>query len=317
MNDQVMEQAPTPSIEDRAAAAFMNFMGDKPKQPVKQAAPEPETEQTTEAPEVAPDGDSDTTPQTAEEFFEFEHEGQKYALPKPLEKAVMQQRDYTQKTQETSAQRKTLEVLHEQTRVANMQAEFQRDSATELEQLRAYDAVLAQAGQIDWASMSTDEVMRKKIQLDTWKDERAKIAQGLQGKYQEWTQRRDNAVKELRAKAIEAAASAIPGFNTDTQKAVREHAMTEGYTEAELSQADLDPRHWKTLWKAQQFDLLKAKAAKTVSDVKTVKTTPSNPMPAQVKEKLAFNKQMQKAATPHDKNKLVESRVSQMFSKRF
>jgi hypothetical protein len=316
MNDQVMEQASTPSIEQRAADAFLGFMGDKPKQPPKQAA-QPEPEQTTEAPEVAPDGDSDTTPQTAEEFFEFELDGQKYALPKPLEKAVMQQRDYTQKTQETSAQRKALEVLHEQARIGNMQAEFQKEAGPDLEQLRAYDAVLAQAGQIDWASMSTDEVMRKKIQLDQWKDERAKIAQGLQSKHQQWMERRENAVKELRAKAIEAASSSIPGFNEATQKAVKEHALSEGYTEAELSQADLDPRHWKTLWKAKQFDELKAKAAKTVTDVKTVKTTPSNPMSPQTKEKLAFNKQMQKASSAQDKNKLVEQRVSSLFSKRF
>lgn len=312
MNEQ-LEQGPAPSIEDRAAAAFLNFMGDKPKE--KEAEPE----QTTEAPEAAPDGDvgdTNETAPTAEEFFEFEVDGQKYALPKPLEKAVLQHKDYTQKTQEVSAQRKALETLHEQARIANMQAEFQRETADDFKQLQAYDAVLAQASQIDWASMTTDEVMRRKIQLDQWKDERSKIVSSLQDKHSQWTHKRDSAVKELKAKALEAASAAIPNWSESTLKAVREHALTDGYTEAELSQVDLDPRHLKTLWKAQQFDLLKAKATKTVSDVKTVKTTASNPMPQAVKDKLAFGKQLQKATTAHDRNKLVERRVSSLFDKR-
>jgi hypothetical protein len=328
-NQTPVEQGPAPSIEQRAAAAFSNFMGfneQKPKpQPKTQAPAQIEPEQPTEAPETAPDGETnaasdtggDEAAPTAEEFFEFEVDGQRYQLPKPLEKAVMQERDYTQKSQKIAEQRKTYETLAEQARIANMQAEFTREIQSELDQLRAFDAVLEQQRQVDVSSMSTDELYRRKMQLDSWKEQRDAIKQGLEGKYREWTGKRDEAIKALRAKANETAASRIPGWNDATQKAVREHALSEGYTEAELEQAGLDPRHWVTLWKAQQFDAVKAKAAKTVTDVKSIKTTPSNPMPQQVKEKLAFNKQLQKTApNSSERNKLVESRIGAMFAKR-
>jgi hypothetical protein len=317
MNQQVVEQGPAPSIEDRAAAAFTHFMGFEEK-PQKQA-PQPEPEQSTEAPEAAPEGESGDTTQeapTAEEFFEFEMEGQKYQLPKSLEKAVMQERDYTQKSQKIAEQRKTWETLNEQARIANMRVEFEKEVAQEYQQLQAFDAVLNQQSQIDWGSMSTDEIVKRKIQLDTWKEQRDAIRQGLERKYQEWTGKRDEAIKSLRQKAAETAATRIPGWNEATQKAVREHALTEGYTEAELEQAGLDPRHWVTLWKAREFDQLKAKATKTVSEVRSVKTTPSNPMPQHVKEKLAFNKQVQKTApNSSERNKLVEQRAASLFSR--
>lgn len=317
MNQQVVEQGPAPSIEDRAAAAFTNFMGFEQKPQMK--APQPEPEQSTEAPEAAPEGevsDTDQTAPTAEEFFEFEMEGQKYQLPKSLEKAVMQERDYTQKSQKVAEQRKTWETLNEQARIANMRTEFEKEVAQEYQQLQAFDAVLSQQSQIDWGSMSTDEIVKRKIQLDTWKEQRDAIRQGLERKYQEWTGKRDEAIKSLRQKAAETAATRIPGWNEATQKAVREHALTEGYTEAELEQAGLDPRHWVTLWKAREFDQLKAKATKTVSEVRSVKTTPSNPMPQHVKEKLAFNKQVQKTApNSSERNKLVEQRAASLFSR--
>jgi hypothetical protein len=153
-------------------------------------------------------------------------------------------------------------------------------------------------------------------QREAWKEQRDAIRQGLERKYQEWTGKRDEAIKSLRQKAAETAATRIPGWNEATQKAVREHALTEGYTEAELEQAGLDPRHWVTLWKAREFDQLKAKATKTVSEVRSVKTTPSNPMPQHVKEKLAFNKQVQKTApNSSERNKLVEQRAASLFSR--
>lgn len=310
MNNPTGEQGPAPSPEERVAAAFGNFMGFE--------EPKPEApEQSTEAPEAAPEEAAEATNEpTAEEFFEFEAEGKKYQIPKELEKNFLQHKDYTQKTQAIAEQRKTYETLAEQARIANMRAEFEQGIAQELEQLRAFDTVLSQQSQIDWSSMSTDEILKRKLQIDQWKEQRDSIKQQLEGKYREWNAKRDEAVKGLKAKAAEVAATRIPGWNEAVQKAVKEHALTEGYTEVELDQAGLDPRHWVTLWKAQQFDQLKAKAKSTVSDVKSVKTTPANPMPQSVKDKLAFNKQVQKTApNSSERNKLVEQRAASLFSR--
>lgn len=320
-NETPMEQAPAASVEERVGRAFSNFMGyDKPKEqkaaPVQQREPDPE--QSNEPTEAAPETDSgdNTDAPTAEEFFEFETNGKKYQIPKELESNFLQQKDYTQKTQAIAEQRKTWETLAEQARVANMQAEFHKEIGQELQQLQAFDAVLSNQRQIDWSTMTTDEIVKHKIQLDSWKEQRDAIKAQLDAKYREFTGKRDEAIKALRQKANETAASRIPGWNDATQKAVRDHALSEGYTEGELEQAGLDPRHWVTLWKAQQFDAAKARATKTVSDVKSVKTTPSNPMPQAVKDKLAFNKQMQKANSYYEKQALVKDRVGSLFAKR-
>ena len=44
--------------------------------------------------------------QTEPETFEFEYEGTKHTLPKQLEKALMQERDYTQKSQQLAERNK-------------------------------------------------------------------------------------------------------------------------------------------------------------------------------------------------------------------
>jgi hypothetical protein len=166
---------------------------------------------------------------------------------------------------------------------------------------------------VDWSNMTTDEAFRKKLQLDQWKDEREAIAKGLADKRQEFEKKVQESLTELKKKALDTVSKKIPNWSEAEAKAIREHAISEGYTEAELNSI-VDPRHTLTLWKAKQFDQLKAKATKTVTDVKTVKTTSSNPMPQHVKEKLNFRKAIAKAQ-PHEKRKLVEARAAQIFSR--
>lgn len=309
-----MEQGPAPSIESRIEAMMLG----KPKPEIKQApkeapieAAEPEGEapeaEETEAPEA-----QEATP-TAEDLFEIEVDGETFALPKKLEKAVLQERDYTQKTQSLAEQRKQFELLHEQARIASFRQEFEAEASAELQQLQAYDAVLKQP--IDWTSMSTDEVIRKKLQLDQWKDEREAIAKSLQSKHQQFEKKTQDALKELKAKAQETISKRIPNWSEAEAKAIRDHAISDGYTEAELNSI-IDPRHTLTLWKARQFDLLKAKATKTVTDVKTVKTTPSNPMPQKTKELLNYRKTLQKTQpNSPERKRAVEERIASIFSR--
>jgi hypothetical protein len=98
METQNVEQGPAPSIEERAAALF---------------ADEPQKEATQEEPKapVAEEAEATET-QAPEETFEIEVDGEKFALPKKLEKAVLQERDYTQKAQAIAEQRKQFELLH-------------------------------------------------------------------------------------------------------------------------------------------------------------------------------------------------------------
>jgi hypothetical protein len=309
MGTPIVEQGQAPSIESRIENALF---GQPTK--VKPKAPEAEVSAEPEAPEIEeteqPEGEEAPA---VEEIFEFEQDGVKYALPKALEKAVLQERDYTQKTQTLAEQRKQFELLHEQARIANFRQEFESEVATELQQLQAYDAVLKQP--IDWSQMTTDEAFRKKLQLDQWKDEREAIAKTLHGKHQQYEKKTQDALKELKTKALDTISKRIPNWNEAEAKALREHALSDGYTAAELDSI-LDPRHTLTLWKAKQFDQLRAKASKTVTDVKTVKTTPSNPMTPQTKNYLNYRKTLQKTApNSPQRRRAVEERIADKFSR--
>lgn len=289
------EQPAQDSVEDRIA----NVFGDAEKpEDTQEAASEPTAE------EAKPPID---------ETFELEMDGEKFVLPKKLEKGFMQEKDYTQKSQTLAEQRRTLDLVHEQARIAQMQQQFQGEISPELQQLQMLDTVIKQSQSIDWASMSTDELIRKRLDLDGLKEQRNTLLQALEGKRTEWTQKQQGEFAKLKTQSLETIKKRVPGWSDDLAKSVREHALSDGYTEAELSSI-LDPRHAVTLWKAQQFDQLQAKAQKTVQDVKSVKTTPSNPMPQQVKDKLNYRKaiaKVQRGTSEHQR--IVQDRVAQLF----
>lgn len=305
------------SVESRIESAL--FGSTKPKakpaqqqQPIgdEPAAQAPSTDEPTNDEAEAGEG----TAPAVDETFEFEMDGEKYVLPKKLEKAVMQDRDYRQKTMSISEKEKNYELLNEQARVSHMQRQFETEIAKELQQIQAYDAVLNQP--VDWNSMTPDDRHLKDLQIRQWEKERAQLERQIQGKHHEWSQKTEAALKNLQTKANELIAKRIPNYSDATWKTVSEHAKNDGYTESELKLI-IDPRHKVTLWKAQQFDEMRAKATKTVADVKAVKTTSNNPMPQAVKDKLSFRKQIARAApgTP-EYRQAVEARVGSLFSKR-
>lgn len=308
------EQAPAPSVEDRIASIFQG----KPKAPAnkapapKEQAQEEEVQEEptqTEETEAASESEEDTP---AEDTFELEHEGQKYRLPKALEKGFMQEKDYTQKSQSVAEQRRTLEMVQRQQRIAAMSGDFAQQIAQEQQQLQMIDWALSQP--INWQSLTTDEAIRKKIELDDWREQRGKIEKTIEGKRGEWGSKQAQEIAKLRAESLEVIQKKIPGWTEATAKEIRQHALSDGYTEEELN-AILDPRHAVTLWKAQQFDKLKSSAKQTVASVKNVKTTAtSSPMPQNVKDKLAYRKAIAKTQPGSaEQRALVTNRIAKIF----
>jgi hypothetical protein len=288
------------SLDDRISA----IMNGSPAEPeVKAPAIEEPEQQEAASDEV----DAPQIPET----FEFEMDGEKFVLPKKLEKSLMQERDYTQKTQDLAHKAKQIELRDEHARIQNFRAAFEHEVKDDVQQLAAYDAVLKQP--VDWNSLSTDDKVTQLAQRTQWEKEREALRIGLREKHQQWAQKTDQALRELASKADEVVKQRVPNWNADAWKSVSEHAKQDGYTDIELGAIN-DPRHKLTLWKAQQFDQLKAKATKTVVDAKSVKTTPSNPMPQHVKEKLAFRKEVSKFKPGSSEYKnSVDSRIAKIF----
>src|SRR5688572_9179336 len=111
MSDQMTDQAPTPSVEERAANLLFGTPPKKQQPPPVEAQAEPETQEA--EPSEGTEATTEEAP-TAEETFEFDADGVKYALPKQLERHVQNMRDYTQKSQVIADQRRTFEALNEQ-----------------------------------------------------------------------------------------------------------------------------------------------------------------------------------------------------------
>jgi hypothetical protein len=277
---QVTEQPSADSVtEDRIASIFGG--GDTAPAEPPQAASEPtETES-----EAAP----------AEETFELDIDGERYTLPKKLEKGFLQERDYTQKAQSLAEQRRVVELAQRNAHMAELAQQFQTDTSQEHQQLQALEWAIAQP--VDWNSMSTEDALRRKLQMDTWVQEKSRIEKTIGEKRKEWEAKQNESFAKLVKESLDVVAKRIPGWGPEVARKVTEHALTEGYTDTELRKANTDPRLAVTLWKAQQFDLLKSKAAPLAINAKTVKTTPTNPMPQKVRDDLNFRKVAQKANT--------------------
>lgn len=299
--DQPAAQPESPSIADRVAAQF--GITDHPEEPKETAPPNPEVTETAE--EEAP----------VEEFAEVEYEGQRYQVPKPLEKAILQERDYTQKTQSVADKQRTFEVLQEQGRVQQMRAQFEAEISQEVSQIRAYDSVLAQKP--NWDSLSDAEVARTMAQRNQWKEERDELDRSLNVKFNQYTQKREETIKEIRGKAAEVISKKIPSWNEAIAKEVREHAKSDGYTDVELQSMDLDPRHASTLYKAAQYDKLiagKAKAVQTATKAPPiVKPGTTRPMPQAVKNDLALKKAQANASSSSERAKIIQQRLEGRF----
>lgn len=268
--------------------------------------PQEEVEATGEA--------SEQEAEPTEETFEFELEGTKYALPKKLEKAVLQERDYTQKSQQLAEQRRAVEIQQQQFKQLELRQKFNNDVAAEIKQLHMIDAVLEQP--VNWQSMSTDEAFRHKIQLDDLRSQRDKLTQAVQSKYSEFQQQSQKQAQELQAKTLEALRQKIPNWDDKLAAQVTTHMREQGFTDADFESFNTHPKYVLAAWKAMQYDQLQAKATATVQQAKTLKSTSSKPMPQQTKELLNYRKALSKAPqNSPERKRLLEQRAASIFSR--
>lgn len=286
-------------IEDRVASIF-----DGTSQPAPETDAEPRA-----AEEVTEEAAS------LEEYFEYDYEGERYHLPKKLEKAVMQERDYTQKSQRLADQVRQAELRDQQLRIAGYEQEFQQGVAEITRKLAMFDEALEQAKATPWATMSTDEVIRRKLELDQWKEQREALSRQVESKRQEWRQKFEADMQKYRTDSMDALRKRVPAWSDDIAKEVRAHALGNyGLSEAEVNSI-IDPRHAEILYHAYLYAQAQKKAGEAVKKVNApIKSSSSTPMPQQVKDRLNYRKAMQKAAPGSQERKaLVQDRIAKIF----
>lgn len=287
----------SPSIEDRLAAQFEPDQpdGQQPEQPAGTETPEPESEA------------------AASEFVETEFNGKTYQVPPELKDALMAQSDYTRKTTEVAERSKAIEQKELAYRAYEAERKFNAAVKDDIAQMQEIDFSVKQWKSIDVTGMTSEQLWQVKTQVDNLKEKREELSRNVNSKWNAHQQEQIALANEAQSKAQDAVAKSIKGWGPEAKAAMRDYALTEGYTAAEIDTL-ADPRMVKTIWKAQQYDKLQAqKVQGKVQIAPTVKPGSSNPMPQQVRDKLALRKQLGSAKTSGEKAKVIERELMNRF----
>jgi len=308
MSDE-LDQAPAQSITDRIASKF--GFGSGGEAPAEQA----------EAPaEAAPETAEAEAPPTAEELAELEWDGYRFKAPAKVKEALMRQDDYTRKTQALAEERKSIDHLRQLAQSSQLERGFAESVVEENQQLGVIDAYLKEAAKVDWGSLTTEQMLRHKVEIDQIKEKRDALKASIAEKRSKFETELTAKMAELRKSALDLAAKKISGFNEETLKAVGDYAIAKGLSKAEVDNVLLDPRSAEILWEASQFSKIKASTSKAAD--KATKANPmlkpgaaSERMPADTASRLNFNKAMKSAATSGEKARIIEQRLAGVFSK--
>lgn len=283
-----------------------------PQQPPQPSDQVPEEQGATSEEPTAPEAEGEPT---APSFEEVEYEGETYQVPPKLKEAIIRQGDYTKKTQEVADQRRTMEVLQQESHISRLAEQFKTDTAQEHQQLQALDWALQQP--VDWNTMSTEDALRYKLRIDGWRDQKTALEKSIGEKRHDWERKQDETYRKIVNDSLSVVAKRIPGWSPAVAKSVTEHALSEGYTDHELRRANTDPRLAVTLWKAAQYDKARQSAQPAVAQAKAAKVSGSNPMPSDVKTRLNFRKAVARTeGKPTERKATVEARVMEIFGKR-
>jgi hypothetical protein len=273
-------------------------------------------------PEIQVDPTNETPVEEPDDgFAELEWEGQSVKVPKGIKEALLRNDDYTRKTQELAEQRRSVEQLREVMQTRQMEAAFSESVSAEQREIGVIDAYLEQAKRLDWSQMSTEQILRQRVELDSIRDRRKDLESAISGKRAKFTTELQAKLTEIRGKSRELASKSIPSFSEETEKTVREYAKSEGLTDPEIDNVLLDHRSFKVLWKASQFDKVKAatgKAQEAAAKVDRVLRpgAAGERMPAKTAANLNFQKAMKAAGNDSGaKARVIEQRLMGVFSK--
>ena len=217
-----------------------------------------------------------------------------------LKAGYLRHADYTQKTQQLGDERKQAseQVAQQMQQVQQMT----RDQA----RLMGMADDLAAFARADWQALfQQDPVQASQLQAQ-WKQtevQAQQLAQGLQAISQQQQQQAAERHQQASQSALTTLKTDIPGFGDVHLTAMRDLALTHGFTDAELAQVT-DVRTLKVLHEAAQWRALQAKKPAVQNKVKAAPPRASKPSAASVPQSKteAAWKQMQ---TKGDVNSLA------------
>lgn len=196
----------------------------------------------------------------AEEFEEVDYEGKRYSVPKPLKKAILQEADYTRKTQELADQRRKVEAAFAEHRQAreHQQAEFEEHAA-----LHALGRYLDTYKATDWTKAVEDDPVaanQRWIEYQTLKDQYTDRTARLTQKQQERALQSQREAARREEDGREALRREIRDWSPDLESNLRAFARERGVPNADDLRFALHPQETRILHDAYQYRQLLKKA---------------------------------------------------------
>jgi hypothetical protein len=302
MPEATADQAPVQSVEDRI---YAKFEAETPEhQLAREDAPEAEeVEATAESVEPEP------------ELVEVEYNGQMYQVPKELSKGILQEADYTRKTQEVATQRKMLEQSLSTVQLMNQETEFHQAVAEETHNLKVMDNYIRSLKAQNFNDMTAEDGFRQWMLIQQANDQREALSKSIESKHKEFRDTFQRSVSEAKAKTHDLLSKTINGYTPKAFEAVKEYARGQGFVDGVLDSIETDPKASAVLYKAMRFDQLQAEKASAVKklDAPVIKPGSAKPMPDSVKEKLNYRNALKSARTRDERNAITQKRVEAMF----
>ena len=250
---------PTPesevSIESRLAAAFAAEETGAPEAAPVETAPEASDEPTAEV----------ETEEVAEDVFEFEaDDGTTVKLPAAVEKAVLRQKDYTQKTMQLAELQKAA-----QDRLQYAEAREQLSAAVldDVTQLRSIESQLKQYQEADWPALyeaNPGQALRFQQVMRDLEKQVSQKQQEINAKVQHVQQATQKHHQFQWEAAEKGARQMIGDISAADNAAMLRTVESLGITPQEFKSRFADPRIIAMTHKAAKWDALQAGKSKAV-----------------------------------------------------
>lgn len=308
---QAQESVEQPATESPDVDALLDAKFGTGEQETEQPQPrEPEAQEGDEA-----QATTETEQQAEPELVEIEVDGEKWQVPPKLKDRFMAQKDYTEKSTETARLKDTLSLQQKEVALFQEQRAFEQSVAEDVDRLKMLDQYITyQKANTDWAKLTTDQVVRAKLEIDQHVEQRNELAKALEGKRNEFKAKLNGELSKLAQSADELLRKSIPNYSPETRAELEKYVVGRGIPEHVAKQ--MSPVVAEIVWESQQYRKLKAEtknAVKKAADAPVIAPTArKNPMPQRVRAQLDL-KNAVKAGKRENVAAALDKRLEQMF----
>lgn len=220
--------------------------------------------------------DDQADKESTDAFLELEINGEKVTVSKDEAKnGYLRQQDYTQKTQALAAEKQAT-----QQHIMKQFAEVQQMSQ-EIGQLTNIDAALKEYANVDWQTLRNDDPTAYAVhqaEFNNLRIQRGEVVTGIGAKQAQFAQVQAEQFATQSAEAKAHMETIVPGFGKEHIAQMKEQGLKAGFKPEELAQLS-DKRMMEVLYKASQYDALKAKTEKSVKTVAALPTKAAKAAP--------------------------------------